>query len=659
MRCIPRVLGLLLPALVAASAQAAVFTVTTTNSDTPPAGALSLSQAIQSLSDGDSIAFDLPGTGPFYLPTPTNGYPWITNNNITVNGYTQPGASPNTNTILAHNNAKLMVVLDSRNGNVTAMDYDLNNPNTGFGTTEFAILGIFRGSNVVVRGLSLLAPPADQTGNTNYYGIAFARDYAGTGSGGQVSGCWIGLAPDGVTFAGTTYAIPAFRHRDVNGQNPVNIDYVTVGVAKNSTNPRADFNVIVPSALPVILEGGHHRISGNFMNVMPDGVTEYNVGLDTVNFTQNAQSQGMIQIGRDGDGTVIGTDGDGVNDADERNVTSGTLPPDLNGYNHSIEFYGNSSGASVIVAGNYIGMGIDGQTRFTNGVPILNAGGNAADYQVGSNMDGVSDDIEGNVFANNWPFSFFSGDILNADASSLGFFDSLSLNGFVSARGNTLIDNFSFPVSPLKTDSATDGIFVQDYYASVLNDSTMGVAPVIDPASTTTMLTGTVPATTNGAPPTFVDVYIADLEGLTNGLFLQQDGVTNEWAQGKTYLGTFQVDGPADINPATNTFTFNIGAFNLPGGAAVTVTANYGSPTNGLALTSPFAAPVALTGPPQLTIAKSGAEVTISWISTNPAFQLQSTADLSKGVWQNVPGVTGSSVTLPASGATAFFRLKN
>jgi hypothetical protein len=552
-----------------------------------------------------------------------------------------------------------MVVLDSRNGNVTAMDYDPSNNNTGYGTTEFAVLGIFRGSNVVVRGLSLLAPPADQTGNTNYYGVAFARDYNGTGSGGQVSGCWIGVAPDGVTFAGTTYAITGFRHRDVNGQNPVNIDDVTVGVAKTSTNPRADFNVIVPSGLPVILEGGHHRISGNFLNVSPDGVSEYNVALDTFNFSQNAQAQGMIQIGRDGDGTVIGTDGDGVNDADERNVMSGTLPPDMNGYNHSIEFYGSASGASVIVAGNYIGMGVDGVTRFTNGVPVLNAGGNEAVYQVGSNLDGVSDALEGNVFANNWPFDFFSSDITGTDPSDLNFFDSLSVNGFVSLRGNTLIDNFSFPVSPLALDSGNIGIFWEDYYTSVMASTTNGVVPVVDPASTTALLSGKVPAPLAGIGPVFLDVYLADLEGLTNGVILEQDGLTNAWVQGKTYLGTLQVDGPSDLDPGTNSFKFNVSGWNIPIGATLTATANYASGSGALALTSPFAAPVALTSAPSLNIALTSTGVSISWNASASGFLLQSTTNLVNANWQNVPGGGTSPVLLPTSEGSVFFRLAN
>src|SRR4051812_14519422 len=101
-------------------ATAKVITVNTTNNVSPGPGQTNLAQAISMLADGDSIHFNIPGPGPFYLATPPlspdNGYPPITNNNVTIDGYSQPGATPNTNTILSSNNAQIKIVLDSRNG---------------------------------------------------------------------------------------------------------------------------------------------------------------------------------------------------------------------------------------------------------------------------------------------------------------------------------------------------------------------------------------------------------------------------------------------------------------------------------------------------------------------------------------------------------------
>lgn len=636
---------------------AKIITVTTTDSDHPSPGAVSLAGAIAALEDGDTIQFNLSGAGPFLLPTPVGGYPLITQNNVTIDGFSQTGAKPNTHPILAANNAKIQIVLDSRNGNVSSMSYDPANPYAGFGDTEFAILGVFRGTNVAIRGLSLLAPPLDPNGVNNNYGIAFAADEDGTPSGGHISGCWIGVAPDGVTLAGTTYAIPAFRHRDSDGQNPVDIDNLTIGVAKGSTNARAEFNVIVPSALPIVLEGQGHRISGNFLGVLPDGVTEVNVALDTENWVGNNQSQGQIQIGRAGNNTVIGTDGDGVNDADERNVMSGTLPPDLNGYDHSIEFYGNNPGTNIVVAGNYIGVGVDGLTRFTNGAPVLNAGGADSTYCFGSNLDGTSDAIEGNFVINNWPPGFFADHLNNLDPADLGFFDQLSTGSTVSARANRLVDNLPFPVSPIQADSGVFGNFWQDYYAQALLHPAGGVTPTLDPASTTTLISGTIPAATSAWPTVYIDLYLTDREGLTNGLTYPSPGLTNGWVQGKAFLGAFQVDGPADLNAATGAFTFAIDPLDLPAEASVTITANYIPQGGGLALTSPFAAPVSLAGSYSLQIAPTQGQLTISWPAAAMGYRLQSTTHLLGG-WQDVSGVVGNAYTIAPGNAAAFYRLK-
>src|SRR5256885_1235146 len=89
---------------------AAVITVTTTNNP----GAGSLLEALSNVHDGDEIQFNIPGPGPHYFATPFGGYPYITANDITIDGYSQPGAVANSNSILQPNNAQIKIVLDSR-----------------------------------------------------------------------------------------------------------------------------------------------------------------------------------------------------------------------------------------------------------------------------------------------------------------------------------------------------------------------------------------------------------------------------------------------------------------------------------------------------------------------------------------------------------------
>ena len=114
------------------------------------------------------------------------------------------------------------------------------------------------------------------------------------------------------------------------------INDVVIGVPRDATNAPADFNVLVGiPGIPVILEGHGARIAGNFFGVMPDGLRDVNLALEPA---LAGSFEGFIEIGRGGNNTVIGTDGDGVNDAHERNIFGGTLPPAFGGYDHSLEF---------------------------------------------------------------------------------------------------------------------------------------------------------------------------------------------------------------------------------------------------------------------------------------------------------------------------------
>ena len=215
--------------MVAFSVSAKTIVVTTTNNVSPPVGETNLIQAIQLLADGDTIAFNIPGPGPHYLVTPPQipgdggGYPEITHNNVTIDGYTQPGAAPNSNTILATNNAEIQIVLDSREGG----SHVWNIP--GYGDTESGIL-VVSGNNVTIRGLSFLGVPSDSVA---LYGIALGKG----ADNAHINGCWIGIDPDGVTVAGFNDGITGFRH-DGDMQTGV-----VVGVKPDSTNPRAEFNV--------------------------------------------------------------------------------------------------------------------------------------------------------------------------------------------------------------------------------------------------------------------------------------------------------------------------------------------------------------------------------------------------------------------------------
>ena len=105
-----RTIAVLVVALSAAvSAEAATFTVTT-NADS---GAGSLRQAITDANanpGADTINFNIPGAGVHTIVLTT----WLPNTTdpVTVDGYTQPGSSPNTLPLAQGTNAVLNVEID-------------------------------------------------------------------------------------------------------------------------------------------------------------------------------------------------------------------------------------------------------------------------------------------------------------------------------------------------------------------------------------------------------------------------------------------------------------------------------------------------------------------------------------------------------------------
>ena len=102
-------------------ATAATIIVNTTNNVSPGPGQTNLVQAISLLHDGDTINFNIPGSGAQYLRRLRAATRLSRTDNITIDGYSQPGAAPNTNSIHAANNAQIKIVLDSRNGNGMSM----------------------------------------------------------------------------------------------------------------------------------------------------------------------------------------------------------------------------------------------------------------------------------------------------------------------------------------------------------------------------------------------------------------------------------------------------------------------------------------------------------------------------------------------------------
>lgn len=624
---------------------AAVLTVTSVNSSGPG----SLAQALADAQDNDTLVFNIPGTGPHYIktPAPPEGYPKITADNLTIDGF---GANTfNTNPILASNNAKIQIYLDSREGGGTVLDGV-----GGFGPEQKAILPIVGATNVTILGLGFLGKIGAETlADPALYCIAFAEK----ASGGHVAGCWFGVDADGKSVHGANAGIVGLRHRDFDNVS-FYADDMKIGVRPQSDNPLAQFNVFNGMILPIWLEGSRLNISGNFIGVLPSGTNAYN------NTVAGIPSQGAIQIGLTQGSIVIGTDGDGENDPSERNIFSGGIPTsvDPTGFDYLIQFYRGQQ-TNIVIAGNYVGVGTDGTTRFTNGVTLVSVfNPQSAEpwLRIGSDFDGVSDGLEGNVLFNNYPASMFSGAAIQRD-----FIDGIDEDAIISVRGNKLVNNYTPPVDPMRDG----GFFLVNYYAKAIIDLENGVIPTLSTNSSVTRLIGTIPrADVNAYPLTVIDLYEADPEGIATGLAeglpILPDGSKPGFVQGLNHLGTFFEGGSTDLNPEPGQFEFNVGALSIPEGKRLTITASYSQQRIGAhnppTLTTLFANPVAVraggpTGEPAgpLGFSRNGGAVTITFTGV-----LQSSATV-LGPWLDVPGASSPSHTLQSPVQTAqFFRAR-
>ena len=626
----------------------AVDRVVTTDAST---GAGSLQAAINALNDGDRITFNIPPAAGevHWIQVPPDGWPLITKNNITIDGYTQFGASPNTHGIHEANNAVLKIVLTATNGNALSMNHAVTNyagfdyPNLGFenNNQEQAILGFFKATNAWVKGFCIQAVPHTATSqspdpsNNDCKAICFAPDALDISSnscqGFHVSGCWFGLDPvtgqvatDPVSQAVLTpHMCVAAYGTGTNGTPGFYTNNITayptgsMGVAPRSTNPRAEFNVcITPYGFDA--QGGPMNVSGNFWGILPDGVTSADMsdlgfGLET--------SDAYCEWGN-AFNIVIGTDGDGVNDADEGNIFGKYDDDDA-----LIEFYGSQG--SRVIAGNTFDADIHGksfgplQTAPNLIITHINKDSTST-VRFGSDFNGVSDALEGNLAADIQLFSWDTGSKTNSH--------------WLSMRGNSLTNTTDTSGNgPANRPPIGDGQTVSDGMDTYTNfvdvsggGSTLDIIPVIGGTTTTTSLSGTC-GKPLGAPYTnlIVDIYLADPNPAHP-------------PQGLTWKGTFTDNSASDSNPAVGAFTFDTTALGLAHGAKVTIAVTYTSDT-----------PSTIG-----SVARAGTQSTVKISNPgNSTYGIQKSASVKPTAWSSAGATVGGTATFTdTANPNSFYR---
>ena len=606
---------------------------TADNTSTPGDGKTSLMEALTNLQNNDRIQFNIPGAGPHYIVTPATGYPLISAHNVVIDGYSQPGASKNTNGITAGNNAQIKIVLDSRAGGRHELSEFGNN---GFGDSESAILPVYDARNFTLTGVSVLSATGGDSGEDPFiYGVALIRG----ATEARIQGNWFGVDPSNPTAAGVRggrAAVASFKW-----DNDTTAYGLIVGTDSDGFGDVGELNIITGQLLAIHLETPYVKVSGNRINYLPNGtVFDYS---KVEGYLPSDYDFESFENGR-GHYNTIGTDGNGVNDANERNFFGPVK------YDVYAEFWRTATG--IVIAGNYFGAGPGGALAYTNASPTaVTVVRSYSTLRLGTDYSGpaASDALEANYISGlGAPLIRFHGSNNSAEQPARVSFQGNVLSGNV---GNAPIDGAS-------------GITPEKFYGLALSTPAADYVPRISSNSTVNTLSLTVPVR-NGAnviEPISIEIYLADPIGLaaTNPPGGSVQGLV--FVKHVELDGTFE-GGAVDIDISTN----GISATDL---RRVTVASSYKlteAPATDTAIavpaayvTTPFSATlggfIQPSSPIRIAIAKSGANVGLSWTGGTAPYQIQ-VRPLLSAPWENLLSTSATTLTVPATNGSALFRV--
>lgn len=395
------------------AAHAATYTVTNTDNSGPG----SLRQAILDANanpGADTITFAIGDPGSPQTIQPTAALPTITGP-VTIDGWSQGGSG--------YTGPPLIEL----NGVLAGSSVIGLNITAGDSVVRGLVINGFVGTNGA--GIRL------QTGGGNWiYGNYIGTDFAGDTRIANQRGVWIGNGSsnnrigtdaDGVNDAAERNVISANIDQNIwiyqsaalgnlimgnyiglnaTGTAAVGVNnqtvatngiliqeaaYTIIGTDGDGVGDALEGNVIGGNTYNIQLTGTsvnmshHNRISGNLIGTNATGTASVGVQVEGVRVyvTEN---------------NLIGTDGDGVSDALEGNLISG---------NSDFGVMLQQTGAlNNVVAGNKIGTDITGMSAIPNGYNGSPRGGivlGGYGNRIGTNSDGISDDLERNLIAGN------------------------------------------------------------------------------------------------------------------------------------------------------------------------------------------------------------------------------------------------------------------
>ncbi len=222
----------------------------------------------------------------------------------------------------------------------------------------------------------------------------------GAGLDNWISANYVGLGADGSTMLGNLKGITV---NNAFGQ--------IIGTNSDGVGDDREGNVVTANNLKGIELAGNSEnnvIAGNIVGTGPDGLTRI------------GSQQAGVTLGGNAKDNLVGTNGDGQSDVFERNIIAVAQ-------GNEVELLG-AGVTDNRVAGNFIGLGIDGTTLVLNGDRGVTIEGGASGNFIGTNSDRQGDASEGNVIVGMTQMgiritasngNFVAGNLIGTDSSGL------------------------------------------------------------------------------------------------------------------------------------------------------------------------------------------------------------------------------------------------
>ena len=188
-----------------------------------------------------------------------------------------------------------------------------------------------------------------------------------------------GWSQGGVGYLGTPLV-------EIDGSLTLNVNGLVVSASDCTIRGLSITNFNVDPSVP--MNGAGIKLAAGAMRTL---VFSNHLGVDPTGLIAKGNGQFGVWIESGSDGNRIGTDGNGARDAAERNIIGGSKRF------HGIWILGNNN----IVAGNYIGVGIDGVTPLRNNFDGVMVQNGASGNRIGSDGSGANDASERNVISAN------------------------------------------------------------------------------------------------------------------------------------------------------------------------------------------------------------------------------------------------------------------